>query len=241
MCTNGGLAWETAGVVSVLEREVFSEAEAARLLRVPQSTLHYWLEGGERRGRSYKPVLRTELRSGRSVTWAEFVEAGLLREYRRTHGVPMVELRAFIDLLRERFDVPYPLADRRPYVAGRKLVLEAQTAAGLGPDYCLVAAVGDQLLLTPPSAAFVERVTWDGDVAAGWRPASDPQSPVRILPDVRFGKPSVKGISTEVVWEQDDAGLDVEEIAEMFQLDVADVRWALAYEFSQRANAPRAA
>ena len=241
MSTNEGLTWETAHVVSVLEREVFSESEAARLLRVPQSTLHYWLEGGERRGRSYKPVLRAESRSGRSVTWAEFVEAGLLREYRRTHGVPMVELRSFIDLLREKFDVPYPLADRRPYVAGRKLVLEAQAVAGLDPDYCLVAVVGDQLLLTPPSAAFVERVTWDGDVAAGWRPASDPQSPVRILPDVRFGKPSVKGISTEVVWEQDDAGLDVEEIADMYQLDVPDVRWALAYELSQRANASRAA
>ncbi|MDG9674693.1 DUF433 domain-containing protein [Micromonospora sp. DH14] len=222
-------------MASVLEREVFSEAEAARLLRVAQSTLHYWLEGDERRGKSYKPILRTEPRGGRSVTWAEFVEAGLLREYRRTHRVPMVELRAFIDLLRERFDVPYPLADRRPYVAGRKLVLEAQTAAGLDPDYCLVAVVGGQLLLTPPSAAFWERVTWDGDLAAGWRPDPNPQSPVRILPDVRFGRPSIKGISTETIWEQDEVGLNVDEIAETYQLDIADVRWALAYENSQRA------
>lgn len=53
---------DTSAVVSVLEREVFSEAEAARLLRVAQSTLHYWLESGERRGKSYKPVLRTEPR-----------------------------------------------------------------------------------------------------------------------------------------------------------------------------------
>ena len=112
-----------ACVISVLDREVFAEAEAARLLRVAQSTLHYWLEGGERRGRTYKPVIRTEPRDGRAVTWVEFVEAGLLREYRRTCGVPMVELRAFIDLLGERFGVPYPLADRRPYVAGRDLVL----------------------------------------------------------------------------------------------------------------------
>ncbi len=227
--------WETDGVVSMLDREVFAEVEAARLLRVAQSTLHYWLEGGERRGRHYKPVLRTEPRGARAVTWAEFVEAGLLREYRRTHRVPMVELRAFIDLLRERFGVPYPLADRRPYVAGRKLVLEAQTDAGLDPDYCLVAVIGDQLLLTPPSAAFVERVTWDGDVATGWRPDPNPQSPVRILPDVRFGRPSIKGISTEAIWEQDEVGLDVDEIADMYQLGVADVRWALAYENSQRA------
>jgi hypothetical protein len=138
---------------------VFCEAEAARLLRVAQSTLHYWLDGGERRGTSYKPVLRTEPCGGGAVTWAEFVGAGLLREYGRTHRVPMVGLRAFIDLLRERFGVPYPLADRRPYVAGKKLILEAQAEAGLDAEYCLVAVVGNQLLLTPPSAAFVERVT----------------------------------------------------------------------------------
>jgi uncharacterized protein (DUF433 family) len=222
-------------VVSVLEREVYSEAEAARLLRLPQSTLHYWLDGGERRGRNYKPVLRTEPRGGRTVTWAEFVEAGLLREYRRTHQVPMVELRAFICLLREKFGVPYPLADRRPFVAGKKLVLQAQAEAGLDPEYCLVAVVGNQYLLTPPSQAFVERVSWDGDVAAGWRPDANPGSPVRILPDVRFGRPSIKGISTEVIWEQDEAGMDVEQIAEVYQVKVADVRWALAYENSQRA------
>jgi uncharacterized protein (DUF433 family) len=147
----------------------------------------------------------------------------------------MAELRAFIDLLRERFGVPYPLADRRPYVVGRELVLEAQTTAGLNAEFCLVAVVSGQLLLTPPSAAFVERVTWDGDIAAGWRPDPNPESPVRIFPDIRFGKPSIKGISTETVWEQDEVGLEVDEIAEVYQLDVTDVRWALAYENSQRA------
>jgi hypothetical protein len=37
-------------------------------------------------------------------------------------------------------------------------------AASTGGGALLVAVVGTQLLLTP-SAAFVERVTWDGDVA----------------------------------------------------------------------------
>lgn len=67
----------------------------------------------------------------RSVTWAEFVEAALLREYRRRHDVPMAELRAFVDLLRDRFNVPYPLADQRPFVAGQRLVMEAQDDSGL--------------------------------------------------------------------------------------------------------------
>jgi hypothetical protein len=55
--------------LSVLEREMFSEAEAARLLQVPQSTLHYWLDGGEYQRKTYKPVIRLQPR-GRSVTWA---------------------------------------------------------------------------------------------------------------------------------------------------------------------------
>jgi uncharacterized protein (DUF433 family) len=221
--------------VTVLEREMLAEAEAARLLRLPQSTLHYWLEGGRHRGRTYRPVLRVEARGERSVTWAKSVEAALLREYRRTLNVPMGELRAFIDLFRQDYGVSYPLADRRPYVMGKELVLRAQDAAGLDPEFCLVAVVRGQLILTPPSQSFVERVTWDGDVAAGWRPHDDPKSPVLMTPDVRFGKPAVSGISTEVIWEHDQAGEDVEEIAEAFGLTVVEVRWALAYETSARA------
>jgi hypothetical protein len=37
--------------VSILQREMYSEAEAARLLRVTQATLHYWLEGKKWRER----------------------------------------------------------------------------------------------------------------------------------------------------------------------------------------------
>jgi uncharacterized protein (DUF433 family) len=223
---------------SVLEREMFSEAEAARLLRVPQSTLHYWLDGGEYRRKTYKPVIRLHPRGDRLVTWAEFVEAGLLREYRRTHRVPMAELRTFIDLLREELGVPYPLAHQKPFVSeGRQLVLEAQDASGLEADYCLVAVTRGQLILTPPAEAFVERVTWEDDIAAGWRPHDDPDSPVRMAPDIRFGLPSVKGISTAVLWEHVDAGEGIEEVAETFDLAVSDIHWALAYENSLHAAA----
>jgi uncharacterized protein (DUF433 family) len=228
---------ETAGVadMSVLEREMYSEAEAARYLRMPQSTLNYWLEGGTRRGRTYRPVIRTEPRGRRApVTWAEFVEAGLLRSYRH-RGIPMAELRTFIDLLREQFGIPYPLADRRPYVAGRRLVFEAQERAGLDPDFWLVADVRGQLMLLPPSDEFVQRVTWEGDIAARWRPHDDDASPVQMDPDLRGGRPSVGGISTSTVWEHDEAGEDPDQIAADFELTVDQVRWALAYETSLRA------
>jgi uncharacterized protein (DUF433 family) len=147
----------------------------------------------------------------------------------------MAQLRAFIDQLRDDYEVPYPLAHERPFVSGRQLVLEAQQHAGLDPEFWLVAWASNQLILTYPSQSFVERVTWEDDVAAAWRPHDDPRSPVRMSPDVRFGRPAIKGISTEVLWEHVEAGEDVAEVAAAFDLDEADVHWALAYETSARA------
>jgi uncharacterized protein (DUF433 family) len=222
--------------LTILDREMYSEAEAARLLGVPQGTLHYWLEGKHARGKTYNPVIRFVPKGGAvPVTWAEFVEAGVLREYRRKLHVPMAELRQFIDTLREKFDVPYPLADRRPFASGKQLVWDAQVAAGLDPDFWLVAFANEQLLLTAPSESFLQRVEWDGDIAAGWRPASDPRSPVVMQPTMRFGRPSVAGISTEALWEHVEAGEDVAEVAVAFGVTVKEVRWALAYENAARA------
>jgi len=219
-----------------LDRELFSEAEAARLLRVSQSTLHWWLDGGTYRGRTYRPVIRLRPTGERSVTWAEFVEAGLLREYRRTHGVALAQLRTVIDRLREEYGVPFPLAHYRPFVGpGRELLLEVQQQTHLAADFCLVAVANGQLVLTPAVQAFVERVEWSQDIAVSWRPHDDPASPVRMSPSIRFGRPAVRGISTEVLWEQIEAGASVNEVAESFDLRPADVRWAYGYESAVRA------
>jgi uncharacterized protein (DUF433 family) len=223
--------------VSMLEREVYSEAEAARLLGVANSTLHYWLEGKTGRGgKRYKPVIRMEPKGGHPpVTWAEFIEAGLLRQYRRDLQVSMGELRTFIDDLRERFQVPYPLADRRPLASGRALVRLAQEAAKLPAELQLVTVADDQYLLLPAADAFLRRIDYVGDVAALWRPHSEPKSPIRIDPLLRFGRPSIKGVSTEVVWEHAEAGEGPEEIADAFGLSTRDVRWAMSYENARRA------
>jgi uncharacterized protein (DUF433 family) len=223
--------------VTLLDREMYVEAEAARLLRVPPSTLHYWLEGGERRGRTYRPIVRRKRTGRRSVTWGEFIEAGWLRAYRKKQ-VPMNELRMFIDVLRERFDVPYPLAERRPLISGKALVFEAQQSIGLNGEFWLVATgAGGQLLLTGPGLEFFESVEWEHGAATvtAYKPDSDPDSPVRLTPDMRFGLPSIRGISTETVWEQVEVGEDAESVADALGLELAEVRWALAYENAQRA------
>ncbi len=221
--------------VTILEREMYTEAAAAPLLRVAPSTLHWWLEGRHPR---YRPVIRVEPTGSRIVTWAEFVEAALLRSYRRDHDVPLRELRDFIDGMREEFQVPYPLADRRPYIGpGRRLLIDLQGRSHLDPDFCLVAIANGQEVLTAPGEEFFERVDWSGDEPSAWRPHDDPASPVRINPLVRFGRPSVGGISTEAIAGELDGGASVEEVAEDFALDLDAVRWAHSYELAQNAAA----
>lgn len=99
------------GSVEILTRRLYHVADAARLLRMPPSTLRYWIEGDQKR----PPVLRDEASGDPTLTWGEFVEAGLLREY-RIRDVSLQHLRVVIDILRDKFGVPYPLAHFRPFV-----------------------------------------------------------------------------------------------------------------------------
>ena len=75
--------------------------------------------------------------------------------------MPLKELRDFVDRLREEFQVPYPLADRRPYVgSGRRLLIDLQGRSHLDPEFCLVAIANGQTVLTAPGEEFFERVDW---------------------------------------------------------------------------------
>lgn len=123
---------------------------------------------------------------------------------------------------------PVPARDQRRYVSGRELVLQAQEAAQLPGEFWLVTVAGGQLLLTSPSKSFLRRARWEGDIGTGWRPQEG--SAVLIEPSVRFGRPAVGGISTEVIWEHSEDGEDDDEIAEVFSMTPHDVAWALAYE-----------
>ena len=89
-------------------------------------------------------------------------------------------------------------------------------------------------LLTGPAASFLKRVEWDDGWPIAWKPHHDDASPVRCLPERRFGRPSIEGISTEAIVEHLDGGEDEEDVAEQFGLEPAEVQWAQAYELSRK-------
>jgi uncharacterized protein (DUF433 family) len=225
-----------AMATTVLDRELYDEQLAAQILRVPPSTLHWWLEGGSQRGKVYEPVFRPEATGSKLVTWGEFVEARYLREYRRTLGVQLSSLRQFIAFLRNELGVPYPLAHMRPWVgAGRRLLVDAQDAADVPVElWVCVEPQSGVTLLTPPAESFLERVEFEEEedgVVVRLHPAGK-EVPVVIDPEVRFGSPTVKGIPTESLAELVRAGDSVEMVAEGFGLDLDSVVTALSYENS---------
>ena len=215
--------------VSVLNREMYTVAEASRLLRVPQGTLRWWLEGSQ----AHPPVIRAEPTGSGNVTWGEFVEAGFLREYRRARSLQ--RLRPVIDKLREDFGVPYPLAHFQPFVGpGLELTLAAQQSAQLSDDLIIVHEImSGQLLLAHRAEDFLRRVDFDpaGDQSAQRIRPAGPDSPVVIDPEYSFGAPTVRGIKTEVLSELIEAGEPVEAVADDYSLELEDLKAAIAYEW----------
>ena len=154
---------------------------------------------------------------------AEFVEAALLRQYRREHQVRLQEIREFVSALRAETGVPYPLAHYRPWVGeGCRLLLEMQEKSQLPGELWLVAPASDQIVLTDPAASFLKRVEWEDDLPVAWKPHEDDSSPVRCQPTMRFGLPSIGRISTEVI-VADEAG-------PRRVTGVQSVRWGHQYE-----------
>lgn len=238
---------DSTPVVTLLDRPLYTVGEAARLLEIPGGTLRRWLDGVSGGAATYEPVIRRMRTGSGEVTWAEFIEAGFLREYRRTR-VSLQRLRRFIDDMRQWEGVEYPLAQLKPLVdrPTKSLLTELeqlQRKAELPPELCLVGSPGGQLVWRAPMKAFLEKVEFDrhDGTAVRMHPLGQ-GSPITIDPRVAFGIPQVKGVRTETIAEavanEDQTEADV---AAGFGLSVEDVQAAIRWELRLRRSAARAA
>jgi uncharacterized protein (DUF433 family) len=220
----------------LLERQLYTVGEAARLLRLPSSKLRRWLEGFTTNGRFYEPVIRPAPTGSDVVTWAEFVEAGFLREY-RARRVSLQYLRPVIDEMRKEFKVRYPLAHFKPLVdiPSRQLVLGIQQATHLDDDLALLVRLpSGQLQWAAAVQAFIDKVEFDAEGVVERMHPLGKASPVIIDPEVTFGVPQVKGIRTEIIAETYAEAGSWERVARDWHLSVEDVQAALQWELTSR-------
>lgn len=225
----------------VLERELYTVREAARLLRLPPAKLRRWLDGARVSGRPYPPVIREAPTGSDVVTWAEFVEAGFLREY-RDRRVSLQHMRPMIDAMRRDFRVRYPLAHFRPAIdkASRQLILEAQDDVKLDKPLWLVRRVGKkdghwQTQWAEPMRQFLDKIDYDPTAVAQRMYPLGKSRRVVIDPEMVFGIPQVKGVRTETIAEALSESGDEQAVAETWGLELEDVKAAVQWEIARAA------
>ncbi|MGI8730869.1 MAG: DUF433 domain-containing protein [Solirubrobacteraceae bacterium] len=234
-------------VVELLTRPVYGLAQVDRILGLRSGTARRWIDGYQRGGKSYPPVVREQPTGEDVVTWGEFVETRLLSEYRDA-GVPLVRMRPAVDALRDELQTRYPLASARTWldVRGQELVRRVQDEVGLDRQLALVVVrTGQQVMWSAQAEGFRRSVEWTGEGVTAeprWlRPARDLQDVV-IDPLRGFGEPVVRNVRTEVIGELFRAGDSTDDIAELYELPRGIVDQALRYELRRAAtSAPEVA
>lgn len=228
--------------VNLLDRPVYTFAQVDNLLGLGTTTAQRWIDGYTRRGTTYPPVIRPRTTGRLVATWGEFVECRFLAEYRDA-GVPLVNMRPVVEKLRAQLDTPYPLASARLWLRpeGREIVAEVQEQLGEELEPSLYVVRTDDVMLpaqwTPSVMRFQDSIQWseqpDQLPVAIWPEPSDKQ--VVIDPLRSFGDPVVRGVQTARLAELARAGDPPEMIADLYDLDLAQVTAALAFERQRRA------
>lgn len=214
---------------TLLDREIYSYTDVDRLVGVRSGTARRWLDGYQRSGRFYDPVLREKPTGSDAVTWGEMVEARLLAEY-RSRDVPVQRMRPAIELLRKEFG-RYPLAHARPFldVEGRELVRLVQEKVGLERSLQLVVVRSGQLLLAAPAQRFSSAVQYADGIVSSLQP--DSRTPEVVMdPRRAFGQPAIRSVKTESLAEDYRAGTSREDLADLYDLTVRQVDEALRFE-----------
>jgi uncharacterized protein (DUF433 family) len=222
----------------------YSVAEAAHLAQVPVSTLAHWVAGQPyvaKGGRRHSaPLIEVQKGPPRLLSFSNLVEAFVLADIRRQHGISFPKLRGALKYVSETMQVSRPLINARFQTDGTDLFIEK-----VG-NLVNVSRQG-QTEIRSALAGRLKRVEWDkqGIAArlfplprAGTAAADQPKS-ILIDPRRGFGKTVVAGtgIATLVIAERHRAGDSVKELAEDYQLPPELVEDAIRFEYRYRAAA----
>jgi uncharacterized protein (DUF433 family) len=222
-------------VVDLLNRPTYGLAQVDRLLGLPSGTARRWIDGYQRAGKHYPPVVRESSTGEELATWGEFVETRLLAEYRDA-GVPLIRMRPAVEALRDELNVRYPLASARTWLRaeGRELVRSVEEKVNLDSHLALVVVDTGQLLAWSTKADnYRNAIDWTGkgDDAQPrmLRPVTGIDEVV-VDPLRGFGEPVVRGVRTEIIAELAKAGESQDAIADIYELPRTSVEAAVRYE-----------
>jgi uncharacterized protein (DUF433 family) len=213
----------------------YTLAEAARYLRLPAATLRSWLLGrqyptAEGSGQ-FPPLIRPASRKPPLLSFANLIEAHVLRSLRTEHGVPVKALRNALAFAEKTLRID-------------RLLLRPELRAGAGKVFLdrygelIELSASGQLAMRRLFDAHLKRIDWNAaKIPVRLYPflseaAPSDARPIVIDPRIAFGRPVVqrKGVSTSAIAERIDAGESVEDVAADYDLGGSEIEQAILYE-----------
>lgn len=203
-------------------------ADAARILRVPASTLRSWLRAGVPTSRA---LITPASSTAPMLSFNNLVEAHVLAAFRRVHLVKLDRIRDALGYVRER------LGDERPLISGRFLTDGADLFIE-GYGELLNASRRGQPPLPQILAPHLARVEVDRSrLEVRCHPytrhaAPDDPRVIVIDPRVSFGQPVITGtgVPTAVIASRFAGGESVMDLADDYGLDASQIDEAIRWE-----------
>lgn len=205
----------------------YTARDAARLTRLPYSTVQYWTKG--------RPGHPAVIKAKDRLSFLNLVEVHMLGVFRRFHQVPLQQLRRVVSTLAKRYpDERHPLATRRFWTDGKSVFTDE-----IGKLVSLDEP--GQLAWREVVELYAARVEWRGSSPRRLFPfTTKPElesvdqtaHSVVIDPQVAFGRPVITGtrITTRVLYERFEAGESMTELASDYGIALAQVEDAIRCE-----------
>lgn len=172
------------GAHDLLNRELYTLADASRITGIPASTVSWWCRG---RGH-HKPAVRDTAHAELDVRWGDLVSLFYLKQLRDL-DVDLDSIRNFVTDMHESSESAFPLATIDVYTNGAKVAWKV--ADGFEDT---TGHVFSEAMHVDP---FVRRVDFDDEgIVAALRP-SDRHPNVQVAALVRLGAPQIDGFSTK--------------------------------------------
>jgi uncharacterized protein (DUF433 family) len=227
--------------------------EAARILRLPESTLRKWVHGqvystkaGSRRSR---PIVAVSGGRPWTLSFWNLAEAHILAAITRQHGVALQSARKALDYVASKLDRPRPLITQDFHTDGVNLFverLEQLADDDPGVRSLVNASRQGQLAARDLLKGVLKRVSRDTggliERIYPWIKTLDEPRRIEIDPRRAFGRPVVTGtrVPADELAERFAAGDGVEEIAHEFRMDPSLVEGVLQWEMARTQDASAA-
>ena len=214
---------------------LYTVGEAARYLHLAPATLRSWVVGRSYPRKTdhgfFAPLIQKPKAEDQRLSFANLIEAHVLRALRTQHAVPLQAVRTSLDYAERHLGIQRLLIRPELRTNAGDLFLEKY-------GELINLSKSGQYAMKMLLESYLQRIEWDrAEVPVRLYPfvlgdALGDRQVIAIDPFISFGCPVIlrKGISTAVIAQRMDLGESLADIALDYGLEESEVEAALLYE-----------